>query len=181
MDAGAAAVLAATVAGVSSAVGVTVSAWVSARTAISQAATTASVERQKLDAEWERRSFEARQAGYHAFRLTTITAVQQVIALAEGSGTVAAAQSPSPDETRVAAREARLSLLKDVLPLGSNEVADTAQVLCRELEDAYSAAAVVAAASATDDALASWEQAYAAVDARLHHLARNMGQVVFPR
>ncbi|MET9428209.1 hypothetical protein [Streptomyces sp. NPDC003036] len=178
MDAGAAAVLAATVAGVSSALGVTLSALITGRTAVSQAANAARIERDKLDADASKRLQEARQAGYFAFRDAAIDAVQKLIDLAgegaAGPGTV------TPQETRHAVTQARISLLKHVVPLGDTNAADAAERLCKELEASLEAAAAIAAADGdAGGAALAWKRNYALIEAALASYATSLGVLVF--
>ncbi|MFC9595618.1 hypothetical protein ACFTUC_38185 [Streptomyces sp. NPDC056944] len=177
MDAGAAAVLAATVAGLASAVGVTASALITGRTAVSQAATASLLEREKLRAEKARQAFEVRFAGYGNFHAAVMKAVQHVVALAEGERSLV--MEPNASETRVTVREVRVSLQKDVLMLGDAHVAGLADAAVRELENAYLAASVLAARAGEGDAQLSWEHRYNSLQQRLDDLSRSMGEVMF--
>lgn len=181
MDAGAAAVLAATVAGLASAIGVTASALITGRTAVAQAATTSRTEREKIAAERARHAFEARWEGYANFHVVLGTAVQKIIALAEGAGTLAADTTPTAHETRNAVREARMSLHKDVLLLGNTNVAVTAQAALQELESAFRAASGLAVLHNGEENSARlvWDDRYAFLQDRLGELSSTMGKVLF--
>ncbi|MGW4699845.1 hypothetical protein [Streptomyces sp. NPDC004285] len=180
MDAGAAAVLAATVAGLASAIGVTASALITGRTAVAQAAAAFRTEREKLAAERARHAFEARCEGYANFHVVLVSAVQKVIALAEGSRTLVAGTPPAADETRNAIREVRMSLHKDVLMLGNTNVSGTAHSALQELENAFRAASALAAPHAERDVAALvWEDRYACLEVQLRELATTMGEVMF--
>ncbi|MGA5499434.1 hypothetical protein ACPCSP_34565 [Streptomyces cinereoruber] len=181
MDAGAAAVLAATVAGLASAIGVTTSALITGRTAVVQAAEASRTEREKLAAERARQAFEARREGYVNFHVVLVAAVQGVIALAEGPRTLVSDTTPTTDETRKAIREARMSLHKDVLMLGNTDVAALAQSAMQELEQAFRAASTLAAPGGAQDGVAAlvWDERYTCLDERLQALAVSMGEVLF--
>ncbi|MFF2570992.1 hypothetical protein [Streptomyces sp. NPDC058084] len=183
MDAVVAAVLAATVAGLASAAGVTTSALVTGRTAVVQAAEASRTEREKLAAERAQNAFDARREGYVNFHVSLVTAVQQIIALAEGPQTLAAGTTPTTAETRKAIREARMSLHKDVLMLGNTDVADAAQATLQDLEYAFRAAATLASTrggdAAEEIATSAWENRYGCLEDRLQELATTMGQVMF--
>ncbi|MFH8259323.1 hypothetical protein [Streptomyces roseolus] len=181
MDAGAAAVLAATVAGLASAIGVTASALITGRTAVAQAAEISRTEREKLAAEKARYAFDARREGYVNFHVAVVAAVQKIIALAEGPRTLVSDTTPTADETRKVLREVRMSLHKDVLMLGNTDVASIAESVLQELESTFQAASALAASLGTEGSGAElvWEDRYACLQDRLQQLATSMGDVTF--
>ncbi|MFC8270812.1 hypothetical protein ACFUIZ_34625 [Streptomyces cinereoruber] len=182
MDAGAAAVLAATVAGLASAIGVTTSALITGRTAVVQAVEASRTERAKLDAERAQHAFEARREDYANFYAVLVTAVQKTIALAEGPRTLVADTTPTTDETRKAIREVRMSLHKNVLMLGNVDVAALAQSAVQELERTFRAACDLAASDRAEEGVAAlvWEDRSTCLEERLQTLALSMGKAMFP-
>ncbi|MEU7297911.1 hypothetical protein AB0A76_32725 [Streptomyces exfoliatus] len=73
-----------------------------------------------------------------------------------------------------------MSFQKDVLMLGHTSVADSAHLAVRELENAYRAAADLAAPhSEAGGTQLAWEDRYTSLQDRLEELTGFMGQAMF--